>query len=89
MVLLQTIYTFYKLHIVMGMRFNLFGSHSCFLSLRKLKDICYPSIDDHHWLSNLEATHWLEHVKVCMRKYYEAFPLYLETGYVKGSGQYW
>ncbi|XP_033631401.1 myotubularin-related protein 2-like isoform X1 [Asterias rubens] len=35
-------------------------------SLRKLKDICYPSIDDHHWLSNLEATHWLEHVKMVL-----------------------
>ncbi|XP_072040453.1 phosphatidylinositol-3,5-bisphosphate 3-phosphatase MTMR2-like isoform X2 [Amphiura filiformis] len=35
-------------------------------SLRKLKDICYPSIDDNHWLSNLEATHWLEHVKTVL-----------------------
>ena len=33
-------------------------------SLRKLKDICFPSIDDAHWLSNIEGTHWLEHIKV-------------------------
>ena len=33
-------------------------------SLRKLKDICYPTIDDVHWLTNLEGTHWLEHIKV-------------------------
>lgn len=33
-------------------------------SLRKLKEICfqYP-IDDAHWYSNIEATHWLEHIK--------------------------
>ena len=36
---------------------------SCF-SLRKLKDICFPTIDDVHWLTNLENTHWLEHIKV-------------------------
>lgn len=32
-------------------------------SLRKLKEICFPSIDDSHWLSNIESTHWLEHIK--------------------------
>ncbi|XP_064607720.1 myotubularin-related protein 2-like isoform X2 [Liolophura sinensis] len=32
-------------------------------SLRKLKDVCFPSIDDTHWYSNLEATHWLDHIK--------------------------
>ncbi|XP_033103102.1 myotubularin-related protein 2-like isoform X2 [Anneissia japonica] len=35
-------------------------------SLRKLKEICFPSIDDHHWLSNLESTHWLEHIKLIL-----------------------
>ncbi|XP_066269847.1 myotubularin-related protein 2-like isoform X3 [Branchiostoma lanceolatum] len=35
-------------------------------SLRKLRDMLYPSIDDHHWLSNLEATHWLEHIKLIL-----------------------
>ncbi|KAK2720356.1 myotubularin-related protein 2-like [Artemia franciscana] len=32
-------------------------------SLRKLKEICFPLIDDARWLSNLESTHWLEHIK--------------------------
>ena len=25
--------------------------------------MCFPVIDDQRWLSNLEATHWLDHVK--------------------------
>lgn len=33
-------------------------------SLRKLKDVVYPNIEDSIWLSNLESTHWLEHIKV-------------------------
>uniref|UniRef100_F6VKN4 Myotubularin n=1 Tax=Monodelphis domestica TaxID=13616 RepID=F6VKN4_MONDO len=32
-------------------------------SLRKLKDIVYPNVEESHWLSSLESTHWLEHVK--------------------------
>ncbi|XP_075054862.1 phosphatidylinositol-3,5-bisphosphate 3-phosphatase MTMR2 [Mixophyes fleayi] len=32
-------------------------------SLRKLKEISYPLIQESHWLSNLESTHWLEHIK--------------------------
>jgi len=32
-------------------------------SLRKVKDMCFPVIDDSHWLSNLESTQWLSHVK--------------------------
>lgn len=32
-------------------------------SLRKLKEMCYPTIDENHWLSNIESTHWLEHIK--------------------------
>ncbi|XP_040282241.1 myotubularin-related protein 2 [Bufo bufo] len=32
-------------------------------SLRKLKEISYPIIQESHWLSNLESTHWLEHIK--------------------------
>ena len=35
-------------------------------SLRKLKEIVYPTIEETHWLSNLESTHWLEHIKVCI-----------------------
>jgi len=33
-------------------------------SLRKLKDMVYPEVDDPHFLSNLESTRWLEHIKV-------------------------
>ena len=36
-------------------------------SLRKLQDICYPDVDDQRWFSNLEATHWLDHIKVTCR----------------------
>jgi len=32
-------------------------------SLRKVKEMCFPVIDDNKWLSNLESTHWLDHVK--------------------------
>ncbi|KAH9519849.1 Myotubularin- protein 2 [Bulinus truncatus] len=35
-------------------------------SLRKLKEVCFPTIDDAHWLSNIEATHWLEHIKIIL-----------------------
>ncbi|XP_057314878.1 myotubularin-related protein 2-like [Hydractinia symbiolongicarpus] len=32
-------------------------------SLRKLKDMVYPEVDDAHFLSNLESTRWLEYIK--------------------------
>lgn len=32
-------------------------------SLRKLKEACFPVIDEPHWLSSIEATHWLEHLR--------------------------
>ncbi|XP_075448576.1 phosphatidylinositol-3,5-bisphosphate 3-phosphatase MTMR2 isoform X2 [Ascaphus truei] len=35
-------------------------------SLRKLKEIVYPSIQESNWLSNLESTHWLEHIKLIL-----------------------
>ncbi|KAM8975882.1 phosphatidylinositol-3,5-bisphosphate 3-phosphatase MTMR2 [Pelodytes ibericus] len=35
-------------------------------SQRKLKEIAYPSIQESHWLSNLESTHWLEHIKLIL-----------------------
>ncbi|KXJ22383.1 myotubularin-related protein 2 [Exaiptasia diaphana] len=35
-------------------------------SLRKLKDICFPTIDDAHWLTNLENTHWLDYIKIIL-----------------------
>ena len=31
-----------------------------------MKDICYPDVDDQRWFSNLESTHWLDHIKVCV-----------------------
>lgn len=34
-------------------------------SLRKLREVVFPTIDDSKWLSNIEATHWLDHIKVC------------------------
>lgn len=35
-------------------------------SLRKLKDVVFPTIDDAKWLSNIESTHWLDHIKVIL-----------------------
>eukprot|EP00112_Aurelia_sp_Birch-Aquarium-sp1_P025334 Seg837.12 transcript_id=Seg837.12/GoldUCD/mRNA.D3Y31 product="Myotubularin-related protein 2" protein_id=Seg837.12/GoldUCD/D3Y31 len=35
-------------------------------SLRKLRDMCYPVIDDAHFLSNLESSKWLEHIKAIL-----------------------
>ncbi|XP_029644178.1 myotubularin-related protein 2 isoform X1 [Octopus sinensis] len=32
-------------------------------SLRKLKDVCFPNINETHWLSNIESTRWLDHIK--------------------------
>ncbi|XP_036031229.1 myotubularin isoform X2 [Onychomys torridus] len=35
-------------------------------SLKKVKDIVYPNVEESHWLSSLEATHWLEHIKLVL-----------------------
>ncbi|XP_061073008.1 myotubularin-related protein 2-like isoform X1 [Conger conger] len=35
-------------------------------SLRKLKEVVYPNIQESRWLSNLESTHWLEHIKLIL-----------------------
>ncbi|KAF7271917.1 phosphatidylinositol-3-phosphate phosphatase isoform X1 [Rhynchophorus ferrugineus] len=32
-------------------------------SLRKLKEICYPNIDETKYLSGIESTYWLKHIK--------------------------
>lgn len=32
-------------------------------SLRKLKEICFPATDDQKWLSAVDNTHWLKHIK--------------------------
>ena len=31
-------------------------------SLRKVKDMCFPVIDDQMWLSNIDNTNWLNHL---------------------------
>ncbi|XP_073497318.1 myotubularin isoform X2 [Phyllobates terribilis] len=35
-------------------------------SLKKLKDIVFPHVEESHWLSSLESTHWLEHIKLVL-----------------------
>lgn len=40
--------------------------HTMRESLRKLQDICYPDVDDQRWYSNLESTHWLDHIKLVL-----------------------
>jgi myotubularin-related protein 1/2 len=32
-------------------------------SLRKLKEICFPATDDQKWLSAIDSTMWLKHIK--------------------------
>lgn len=33
-------------------------------SLRKMKDVVYPTIDEAHWHSSVDQTHWLEYIRV-------------------------
>jgi myotubularin-related protein 1/2 len=33
-------------------------------SQRKLKELCFPIVDDRTWLSRLDDTHWLQHIRV-------------------------
>ncbi|KTF82043.1 hypothetical protein cypCar_00012218 [Cyprinus carpio] len=33
-------------------------------SLRKLKEVVYPTIDEPHWHSSIDATHWLEYIRI-------------------------
>ena len=28
--------------------------------------MCFPEVDHEHWLSNLEATGWLKHIKIVL-----------------------
>ena len=42
---------------------------TCSYSMHKLMDIVYPTIDDNHWLTNLESTHWLDYIKVFNMQY--------------------
>ncbi|KAM4819142.1 phosphatidylinositol-3-phosphate phosphatase MTMR1 isoform 3-T3 [Thomomys bottae] len=35
-------------------------------SLRKLKEIVYPAIDEARWFSNVDGTHWLEYIRMLL-----------------------
>ena len=35
-------------------------------SLRKVRDLCFPTTDNAHWLTNLEKTQWLEHIRLIL-----------------------
>ncbi|XP_051564332.1 myotubularin-related protein 1-like isoform X1 [Myxocyprinus asiaticus] len=35
-------------------------------SLRKLKEVVYPTIDELHWHSAIDATHWLEYIRLLL-----------------------
>ncbi|PNF22377.1 Myotubularin-related protein 2 [Cryptotermes secundus] len=32
-------------------------------SLRKLKELCFPNIEESRWLTGVESTYWLKHIK--------------------------
>eukprot|EP00096_Caligus_rogercresseyi_P011326 TRINITY_DN4420_c0_g1_i1.p1 TRINITY_DN4420_c0_g1~~TRINITY_DN4420_c0_g1_i1.p1 ORF type:complete len:635 (+),score=233.83 TRINITY_DN4420_c0_g1_i1:154-2058(+) len=36
--------------------------HTMRVSLRKVRDLSFPVIDDGKWLSNIDNTHWLDHL---------------------------
>lgn len=42
---------------------NIHNIHVMRESLRKLKEICFPANDDQKWLSAVESTLWLKHIK--------------------------
>uniref|UniRef100_A0AAR2L7M0 phosphatidylinositol-3,5-bisphosphate 3-phosphatase n=1 Tax=Pygocentrus nattereri TaxID=42514 RepID=A0AAR2L7M0_PYGNA len=35
-------------------------------SLRKLKEVVYPAIDEQRWFSSIDATHWLEYTRLLL-----------------------
>lgn len=35
-------------------------------SLRKLKEVVYPTIEEAHWLTNIDQTHWLEYIRLLL-----------------------
>uniref|UniRef100_A0AAQ5ZY01 Phosphatidylinositol-3,5-bisphosphate 3-phosphatase n=1 Tax=Amphiprion ocellaris TaxID=80972 RepID=A0AAQ5ZY01_AMPOC len=35
-------------------------------SLRKMKDVVYPTIDEAHWHSVIDQTHWLEYIRLLL-----------------------
>jgi hypothetical protein len=32
----------------------------------QVKDICFPTVQSQGWLQNLEATHWMKHIKMVL-----------------------
>jgi len=53
-------------------------------SLRKLKEIVYPTIDETRWLSNVDSTHWLEYIRV---KYFQCEKIIFKFCYLLASLQ--
>lgn len=45
---------------------NIHNIHVMRESLRKVKDMCCPTVQSHLWHFTLESTHWLKHVKTVM-----------------------
>ena len=43
--------------------FDIHNIHVMRESLRKLKDVCFPHVDDAKWLSGVESSQWLEHLR--------------------------
>lgn len=41
-------------------------------SLRKMKDVVYPTIDEAHWHSAIDQTHWLEYIRVTYTQHEES-----------------
>ena len=48
---------------------NIANIHVMRDSLRKLQNVCYPDVDNAHYLAHLESSHWLEHVKLVRLEY--------------------
>lgn len=40
--------------------------HTVRESWKKLKDLCYPGLNEQKWHSNLEATQWLDHIRAIL-----------------------
>ena len=51
----------------------------------QVRQMCFPEIDHEHWLSNLEATGWLKHIKMVLAGALQIadkvfFPIFNDTG---------
>lgn len=55
-------------------------------SLRKMKDVLYPTIDEAHWHSAIDQTHWLEYIlvgKTPVSLEWWCFKFYIQTLFTK------